>query len=569
MGEMDKHEIAQVFEEIATLLELKGDNPFKIRAYRNAAKQIEGADLPALVKSGSLTSLEGVGKDLAEKITTLYQTGHLEVYEQLKKSVPEGLFNLLGIPGLGPKKIKALYEELNVTSLEALKTACLKAKVRELKGFSEKTEKGILQGIEHLTAYGKRMLWWDAEAFGAPLLAELKKRAAHAEIAGSFRRKLETVGDLDFLAASPQPAKVIDWFTSNRQVTEVLSKGGTKSSVRLSGGFQADLRVVSLESYPFALHYFTGSKEHNIKIRKMAHDLGYRLNEWGLEKLDGKAAKHRIKSEEDLYKFFGLSYIPPELREDRGEIEAIALPKLVTEEDIRGVFHNHTTDSDGHNTLEEMARAAEELNFSYLGIADHSPSSRQANGLSEERLIAQIEKIRKMNRSKKFSVHLFAGTECDILNDGSLDWPDELLKELDYVVVSIHSGFKMDEKTITKRMIKAIEHPLSTMVGHLTGRLLLKREPYPINAQKVIDAAIANGKIIEINAQPERLDMDWRLWHAAKEKGLKCSINTDAHSTDGLRLFRAGVNVARKGWLEKSDVINTYSLKKVKDHFSK
>lgn len=467
------------------------------------------------------------------------------------------------IPTLGPKKIKALYDQLGITTLEELKSACEKGKLREIKGFSLKTEENILHGLENLKAYGQRMLWWHAESIALPLLEKLKKQKGveEAEIGGSFRRKLETVGDLDFLAASTAPEAAIAWFV--KQGEEVLAKGKTKASIRLKGGFQADLRVVPPESFPFALHYFTGSKEHNIKIRKRAIEFGYSLSEWGLT----PPPKKIIKTEEELFNLLKLKYIPPELREDRGEIEAAEknrLPVLICNEDIRGVFHNHTDASDGRNTLEEMAQAAAEMGFSYLGIADHSPSSTQANGLSEERLLEQIERIRRLNRSKKHKVHLFCGTECDILNDGSLDYPDDLLKELDYVVVSIHRGFKQDEKTMTKRLIRAIEHPLSTMVGHLTGRLLLKREPYAIDAVKVIDAAIANGKIIEINAQPERLDMDWRLWHSAKDKGLKCSINPDAHNTSGLQLYRAGVNVARKGWLEKADVINTYPLAKVK-----
>lgn len=560
---MDREEIARIFDEIASILELKGDNPFKIRAYLNAARQVEEADLKTLIDKEELTTLPGIGKDLAGKITTLYRTGKLSEYEALKKSLPHGLLEMRNIPTLGPKKIKVLYEELGIKTLAELKSACEKGKLQALKGFSKKTEENILHGLENLKAYGQRMLWWEAQAIALPLVEKMKKQKGveAAEIGGSFRRKLETVGDLDFLAAANEAEGVIDWFTS--QGEEVLAKGKTKASIRLKGGFQADLRVVPPESFPFALHYFTGSKEHNIKIRKRAIEFGYSLSEWGLI----PPPKKQIKTEEQLFKFLKLAYIPPELREDRGEIEAAEkkrLPRLVADEDIQGVFHNHTVASDGRNTLEEMAEAAAALGFSYLGIADHSPSSTQANGLSEERLLEQIEQIRRYNRSKKKALHLFAGTECDILNDGSLDFPDAILKQLDYVVVSIHRRFKDDEATTTRRLIRAIEHPLSTMLGHMTGRLLLRREPYAVDAQKVIDAAIANGKIIEINAQPERLDMDWRLWHAAKEKGLKCSINPDAHSTSGLSLFRAGVNVARKGWLEKSDVINTYPLAQVK-----
>lgn len=564
---MNNHEIAAVFEEIAEMLEIKGDNPFKIRAYRNAAAQLEnlGEELETLVEEERLTEIEGIGKDLAQKITALFTKGKLEEYEKLKKSVPAGLLAMMQIPGLGAKKIKILYEELGIKSIEELKKACEGEKIVTIKGFAAKTVENILKGIQNLEAYGKRKYWWEAEAIALPLLEELCKLkfVDQAEVAGSFRRKLETVGDLDFLVSSSHPEKVMDWFTGHKNVISVQQKGPTKSSVRLQEGFQADLRVVPLESYPFALHYFTGSKEHNIKIRHRFLEQGLSLSEYGLS---GKKVP-KVRSEEDLFKALGLAYIPPELREDRGEIEAAAenrLPQLITYEDIRGVFHCHTTASDGHNTLAEMVKAVESLGWEYIGITDHSKSSTQANGLSEERLIEQVEQIRKLNASKKYRPFIFAGTECDILTDGRLDYADDILEELDFVIVSIHRGFKMEEKEMTKRIIKAIEHPSVTMLGHMTGRLLLKREPYALNSAKIIDAAIANGKVIELNAHPMRLDMDWRLWHHAKEKGLKCSINPDAHSVHDLLYVQAGVNIARKGWLEKEDVITTFTLSKVK-----
>lgn len=565
---MNKNQIAAVFDEIAVMLELQGENPFKIRAYRNAAAHLESLDeeLETLVKEERLTDIEGIGKDLAQKITTLFTKGKLEEYDRLKKAVPQGLLDMMQIPGLGAKKIKALYEELGTKTVEELKKACERNEIASLKGFGAKTEENILNGIQNLEAYGKRKYWWDASAIALPLLEELCKMkfVDQAEIAGSFRRKLETVGDLDILAASSHPEKVMEWFTTHKSVAAVQMKGPTKSSVRLQDGLQADLRVVPKESYPFALHYFTGSKEHNIKIRHLFQEKGLSLSEWGL-KGEGKIPK--VASEEALFHLLDLAYIPPELREDRGEIEAAAknrLPKLIEETDIKGVFHCHTTDSDGHHTLAEMTAAAERLGWEYIGITDHSKSSAQANGLSEERLMEQVERIRMLNASKKHRIWVFAGTECDIMTDGSLDYADEVLEALDFVIVSVHRGFKMEEKAMTKRLIKAIEHPAVTMVGHLTGRLLLKREPYALNSAKVIDAAIANGKIIELNAHPMRLDMDWRLWHHAKEKGLKCSINPDAHSTQDLLYTFAGVNIARKGWLEKEDVINTLPLAKIK-----
>ena len=576
---MKKDEIIHILEEIAILLELKGDNPFRIRAYRYAARTLEGTqeDLGKLIKEEKLTSLEGIGKDLAGKITTLHEKGRLDQYEKLKNAVPKGLLDMIEIPGLGAKKVATLNKKLGIKTITELKHACEKGKVAKLPGFGATTEKNILSGIGHFQEYTKRHLWWDAMEIATPILEGLLKlkEVKKAELAGSCRRKRETVGDLDFLVVSSKPEPIMDWFTSQDFVAKVTAKGTTKSSIRLTEGIQADLRVLPEKQYAFALFYFTGSKEHNIKIRHRAREHGLSLSEYGLKPINAKHQdpfKGRKKpiTEKDLFKVFDLDYIPPELRENTGEIEAAEkgkLPNLIEEKDIRGAFHNHTTESDGKNTLEEMAEAAQKIGWDYIGIADHSKSSTQTNGLDEKRLSKQIEQIHKLNKSKKFKIHVFTGLECDILNDGRLDLSDDILKELDYIVVSIHRGFKQDEKTITKRLIRAIEHPLSTMVGHLTGRLLLRREPYAVNAQKVIDAAIANNKIIEINAQPQRLDMDWRLWHKAKEKGLITSINPDAHHIDHLQFFRAGVNIARKGWLEKKDVLNTYPLQKVKDYF--
>ena len=347
----------------------------------------------------------------------------------------------------------------------------------------------------------------------------------------------------------------------------------TKSSVLIDKGIQADLRIVPKDQFAFALLYFTGSKTHNIKIRQRAHELGYSLSEYGLAPLNPKQKPLPFKkqiTEADIYKILGLCDIPPELREDTGEIEAAekgALPILVNEGDIRGVFHCHTTDSDGHNTLEEMVKAAQDMGWEYFGLADHSKSSVQAHGMDEDRLFEQVQRIHKLNKSRKFSIHVFAGIECDILTNGALDFPNHVLKELDYVVASVHRSFQLDEKTMTARLIKAIENPYTTMVGHVTGRLLLRRDPYAVNLTKVIDACIANHKIMELNAHPMRLDMDWRYWHKASEKGLKCSINPDAHSIGDLQYYRAGVNIARKGWLQKESILNTWPFKKVQAYF--
>lgn len=392
---------------------------------------------------------------------------------------------------------------------------------------------------------------------GLPIVEELKKLdyVEQAEIAGSFRRCMETIGDLDFIVASSNPVPIMEWFCSQNFVASITAKGRTKSSIRHHTGIQMDLRVVPKKQYPYALLYFTGSKAHNIKLRKRALKMGYQLNEYGL------SGAKIVGSEKEIYQQLDLPYVVPELREDQGELASKKLPVLLEPEDIRGVFHCHTTASDGHNTLEEMAQKAVEFGWEYLGISDHSKSSFHAGGLDEKRLEAQVEQIRKMNQSKRFDVHLFAGTECDILKDGSLDYSNEVLKELDFVIISIHQDLQLDEKTMTKRLIKAIENPYTTMVAHLTARLLLRQEPIALDIAKVIDACIANGKLIEINGNPWRMEMDWRWWKKAKEKGLQAVINPDAHSAEALWFYKTGVHVARKGWLTKEDVVNTYSLK--------
>lgn len=561
---MDKKEIAEILEEIATLLELKGENPFRIRAYRNGARALLNIDedLGDAIEKETLTKYEGIGDHLAQKITKLYKTGRLPEYEKLKKATPPGLLKLIQVQGLGPKKVKTLYQKLKIRSPSDLKKAAAEGKIGKLKGFGAKTEQNILDALEHRESYQKRTLWWDAWQIAEALLTKLQKLKGvkEASICGSLRRKLETIGDLDFLAASDSPKTAMDWFIS--QASHVISQGETKSSIRLANGMQADLRIVSPKQYIYALVYFTGSKDHNIKIRTRSLKKGWSLSEYGFEP-EKRMAMPKINTEEGLYKALDLSYIPPEIRENLGEIEAAekgAIPRLIEPQDIRGTLHNHTTASDGRSTLKEMAAAAEKLGWEYLGISDHSKSSYQANGQSAERLLEQVAAIRKLNASKEFKLRIFAGLECDILADGSLDFPDKILKQLDYVIVSVHSSLTQDEKTMTKRIIQALENPFATILGHPTGRLLLKREPYKVNMAKVIDAAIANKKIIELNGNPLRLDMDWRLWHAAARKGLRCCINTDAHSAEQHAFYQAGVNIARKGWLTKKEVINTLSL---------
>lgn len=561
---MGKEEVCRILEEIADLLDLKGENPFKVRAYRNAARSLlnEEEDLEKLIKNNKLTEIEGIGESLAEKITLLVQKGRLPFYEQLKRSLPRGLIDLLQIQGLGPKKVQILYKKLGIKSIASLKKAAKQGKIAKLSGFGKKTETNILQALEHREKYQLRHLWWNAWKEASSLLEKIRKikGVANADIAGSLRRKLETIGDLDFIVGSSSPKAVMTQFLDQPFIEKIFSKGETKASVMLRGGFKSDLRIVSEKEYPFALLYFTGSKEHNIELRSRALKRGWSLSEYELK---GVPKSKQPRSEKEIYALFDLPYIPCELRENLGEFDE-KIPQLIEEKDLRGTFHVHTTASDGRSTLKEVVSAAEKLGWEYIGISDHSKSAFQANGLSEERICEQIDEIRKLNASKQYSIHVFAGVECDIMTNGALDYSDSLLKKFDFVIASVHSALQQDEKKMTKRLIRAIEHPQTTILGHPTGRLLLQREHYAVNIAKIIDACIANKKIIELNANPMRLDLDWRFWHAASERGLLCSINPDAHAADQLIFVKAGINSARKGWLEKKHVINTRSLKEIK-----
>ncbi|RME69976.1 MAG: DNA polymerase/3'-5' exonuclease PolX [Verrucomicrobia bacterium] len=575
---MNKADIADILNEIGTLLELKGENPFKVRAYHNGARALEtlDGDLGELIAEGRLGKVKGIGAALAQKIETLYETGRLPFYEELRASVPEGLLEMLEIPGMGAKKVRAIHEKLGITTIEELAEACAAGRVAELPGFGKKSEEKIAAGIRNREAYSKRHLWWSAYAVAGPIVEGLRKlpQVERAEYAGSLRRNLETVGDLDFIVASREPGPVMDWFVGLPGVIEVTGRGETKSSIRLEGGMQADLRVVPPEQFAFALHHFTGSKEHNVMMRQRALARGWSLSEWGLSVVEhGETGEGGappppadIRDESGVFAALGLSYIPPELREGLNEIEAAehdAIPELIRVEDLQGCFHNHTHASDGRNSLEEMAAAAAEHGWAYLGIADHSRAAFQANGLDEDRLAAQIEAIRRLNASGRFPVRLFAGLECDILADGRLDMDGDLLRELDYVVASVHNALGQPEEEMTRRLIRAIEHPCTTMLGHPTGRLLLAREPSRVDMARIIDAAAANGVVIELNANPRRLDMDWRWWSRAAEKGVLCSINPDAHATEQLDFVEAGVRVARKGWLTREHVLNTRSLAEI------
>jgi DNA polymerase (family 10) len=563
--------LVETLERIALLLELKGENPFKIRAYRHGAEAVaaHAGEIVARAAANDLDGIPGLGEALREKLHELAATGKLEFFEALRAEFPETIFDLFEIPGLGPKKIAVLHRDLGVGSLPELKTACESGAVAALPGFGAKTAQKILEGLAYREHNAGVFRMDQAAPAAAQVLAWLKAQASvsRADVGGSFRRGKEVVRDLDFVVATKHGAELLGDLVTQPFVTTVLAQGPTKASFRLANGCQCDVRAVKEAEYPTALAYFTGNKEHNVAMRARALKRGWSLNEYRLE-----GCPTPLHEEADLYRALGLDYIPPELREDRGEIDAAEhgkLPKLVDQGQLKGTFHNHTTASDGTATLEEMAAAARELGLQYLGIADHSKASFQASGLDEKRLIAQVREIAKLNdrfaaeAEDEGAFRLFSGSEVDILKDGSLDFSDEVMARLDYVVASVHNAFSLGEAEMTRRIIKAVENPQVTMLGHLTGRLLLKREPYAVDVPAVIEACAATGTIIELNANPWRLDMDWRWWPLAREKGVKTSINPDAHSTGDLAFLWHGVRIARKGWLTKADVINCLPLGKI------
>lgn len=565
---MTREEVARIFERIALLLEVKGENPFKIRAYRQGAEAVLnfGGDIVGEAARGALGNVPGLGEALRQKLEELARTGRLEFYEKLRAEFPETIFDLFKVPGIGAKRIATLYADLGVATLTELKAACETGAVSQLPGFGAKMAQKILDGLSFLETAASEHRACDVAHFAKEIQGFLRthRKVGRAEVAGGFRRGKEVVHDLDFVASSKHPEQVIADFVKQTFALEVLLQGPTKASIRLTNGAQCDLRVVAPHEYPCALVYFTGSKEHNIALRSRALKRGWSLNEYGLE-----GCGEKFQDEADVYRALGLEPIPPELREDRGEIESAEkglLPRLLEVHQLRGTFHCHTTASDGHASLEEMAAAARELGMEYLGIADHSRSSVQANGLDVDRLRAQGAEIHAWNsRHADEKFRLLAGCEVDILKDGSLDFPDEVLAELDYVVASVHSVFGLPEPEMTRRLIRAAENPHVTMLGHLTGRLLLKRDGYAVNVPAVIDACAATGTWIELNSNPYRLDMDWRWWKLAREKGVRCVINPDAHSVREFDYLWYGVRSARKGWLTREDVVNCLPLPRMQE----
>jgi DNA polymerase (family 10) len=571
---MDKDQVAEILVSIGTLLDLKGENPFKTRAYSNAARAIEATSEPLakIIAENRLGEIPGIGEALQKKITELVTTGKLPYYEELKASVPPGLLAMMEIPGVGPKKIKVLHDELGIASVEELEKACQDGRVAKLKGFGEKTAVNICEGINRRRSYASKHLLGDTLLLAEEVLDDLR---LHPDVircseGGSLRRRREIIGDIDLLASSKHPASVIDFFTKRPGVLNVIAKGDTKASVLLEGGIQSDLRVVSDSEFPYALMYFTGNKEHNIIMRQRAIQRGLRLNEYGLfrSKEETRDPKLLVKcaTEEEVFQELGLNYVPPECREDTGEFalaERGPFPRLIQWGDLKGSLHNHSTWSDGRMTTEQIAKAMSELGLSYWAITDHSKSSIQANGLDPVRLRKQIKEVKAINQrlaDEGNDFRLLTGTEVDILAEGKLDFPDDLLAELDVVVASAHQRLAIDEAQNTKRIIRAAENKFVHILGHLTGRLLLERDPQKVNIHDVIDACAATGTWIELNSTPDRLDMDWRHWQYAKSKGVKCVINCDAHRFEHAGFLRLGADVARKGWLTKGDVMNTLPL---------
>ncbi|MBX3734819.1 MAG: DNA polymerase/3'-5' exonuclease PolX [Verrucomicrobiae bacterium] len=569
---MDKEAVASVLAEIGTLLELKGENPFKTRAYQNAARTLEGLSEPleTIVAEDRLKTIPGIGEALCEKITTLVTTGRLPYYEDLKASLPPGLVDLLGLQGVGPKKVKKLHDTLGVDSIESLEAACRAGRVAALDGFGEKSQTKILEAIAFKRQFASRHRLVDALAAAEPILEALRghPNVTRCSVAGSLRRWKEVIGDVDFVVSSRDPAPVIAHFVEQAGIQTVLARGDTKASVLLESGIQADLRVVADREYPFALAYFTGSKEHNIAMRQRAIAHGLRLNEYGLFRSQEETRDPSLclpcEDEEGIYRTLELAYVPPELREDHGELVAAekdALPRLVEWTDLKGSLHNHSNWSDGRNTLDDIASHMRELGLAYWAITDHSRASFQANGLDPARLRQQIRAVDVVNRRMEdegAAFRLLTGIEVDILKDG-LDFPDSVLEGLDVVVASLHVPGSTEAEN-TRRLVAAASNRWVHMIGHPSGRLLLERDAYKVNLDAVIEACAAHGTWIELNASPYRFDLDWRLWQRATARGVKCVINCDAHRLEHAGFLRLGAGIARKGWLTKDDVINTRPL---------
>lgn len=568
MRQLKNLELSRIFEQIVRILKIKGENPFKIRAYEKIALVLENLpiDIETIYRQGGLNNIPGVGEGIAKKIEEFLTTGKLEYYEKLKETIPAGVIDLLDISEVGPKTAKLLYEELGVDNIEKLEKAVRQHRIKDLPGMGDKSEDNILRGIELYKRRKERVLLGTALPLAEEIVESLSRLDETDKIsfAGSLRRKKETIGDIDILMTSQKSEKIVKTFTSLPQVREILAEGPTKSSVITKGDIHVDVRVVEPISFGAALQYFTGSKAHNIKLRELAIKKGLKINEYGVfdVKIDRRIAG---ESEQEIYQILDLPFILPELREDRGEIEAAQenrLPQLIEYSQIKGDLHLHTKWSDGAHTIRQMAEAAKKKGYKYIAITDHSQSLKFAGGLTEERLREQIEEIQKLNQElSNFTV--FTGIEVDIKSDGSLDFSDEILSKLDVVIAAIHSGFKQESKIITGRIIKAMQNKFVNIIAHPTGRLIGFRESYNVDINKIMDVAAETGTVLEINAYPERLDLNDVYCRMAKDRGVQLAIETDAHSIDGLEFMNLGVDVARRGWLEEKDVINTLPLDKL------
>ena len=559
--------ILNILNELADLLDIQGENQFRVRAYRNAIRSLSGftGSIAEKVHNGEVSSLEGIGTSMSEKIKEIAETGELEQLNQLKKKVPTSLAEIMKLDQMGPHRTKLLYDTLNITTLQDLEKAAREGKIENVPGIGKKTSEKILREIEEFSDKGglKRTKWSEAENQVNSLLNYLEGKMENVTVAGSFRRKKETVKDIDLVATSKNPKKAMRDFIGYDETERVVAIGETKSSVKLHSGIQVDLRIIEEESFGSAILYFTGSKEHTIVLRKMAQEKKLKLNEYGIFEKDKKLAS---KTEKELYNVLGLAYIEPEIRENKGEIEAAEknkLPKLVTLDDIKGDLHTHTNQTDGLNSLYEMAEAMQNEGYEYYAVTDHSKRVSVANGLNDKRLLEQIEQIDELN-GKMNKIKILKSIEVDILKDGSLDLPDSVLKELYFVLGSVHYHLNLSKKEQTKRVLKAMDNPHFNILGHPTGRMIGQRNAYEIDMRTILKAARENGCFLEINANPRRLDLNDDHARLTKEMGVKIAVSTDSHSTGSIQFMKYGINQARRGWLEKDDVLNTRSLKELR-----
>ena len=563
----DNKALGNILREVALLLELKGENPFKVRAYSNAARSIETLDeeVTGMIHEDRLRDIGGVGETLAQQITEFVETGKLQLLEELKKTIPPGHMEMLKIPGLGPKKIRTLSDALHIQTIGELEYACSENRLIELQGFGQKTQEKILKGVQQVKKYQGRYLYGDVVSAAETILEKIRShpKVLRASLAGSLRRKMEVVGNINLVVSTQRPHDVLTAVSKFPEVEVVQFRDKGSGRYALANGVEIDLQTTSDQDFPHQLYRLTGSLNHWNAMKKRADTLPIELNERGVLR-DSRPID--CKEEGEIFEALGIDFIPPELREDQGEIEAAEthrLPRLICDQDLKGIFHIHSSFSDGTGSVQVMAEAAKKMGFSYVGLSDHSQSARYAGGLTLEKLQRQWEEVARLNQEMK-GIHIFKGIESDILPDGSLDYEEDILRQFDFVIASVHSHFTMSEQEMTQRVIKALRNPYTKILAHPTGRLLLAREPYAIDMISIVDEAARQGVAIELNAHPYRLDIDWRLCKYAKEKGAVIAINPDAHDQEGLKDTYFGVGIGRKGWLEPGDVLNTRDPEQIK-----